>query len=464
MQVLDIDGVVYIVGLGLVGVLLVGVGVVCLLVWVLEVLVVGVYYMEGYLLVLLMEDDLLEVLFVVLLVFGGYIQLVVVDWIGQYCLLGEILDDVVGEVFDKIVKLMGLLYLGGLQLVVLVECGILGKYCFIWLMIDCFGLDFSFFGLKIQVLFVWCDSDQSEQICVDIVCGFEDVVVEILVIKCDCVLDVVGCDVLVVVGGVGVNWCLCVCLDEMVCCCGGCVCFLCLVLCIDNGVMIVFVGVLWLEVGQYILLQVQVILCWDMVMLLVVQDVLVVVLDWLLMQVLGYGFFVLYLVVEFCVFGCYGYCGLYCSVSVLVMVFCFGFLVCFGLVCYYVCYFLCGIFMDKVFIEGFEIDVLIGIYDWEWWICQILCFDLEMGFDNCCLVVSDDIVDIFNYKVVSKCIEQFVCEFDFGLVEILVECIVEIVLCEFNVEWLWLKLSKLGVVCGVCVVGVIIECIVIQYL
>jgi len=113
--------------------------------------------------------------------------------------------------------------------------------------------------------------------------------------------------------------------------------------------------------------------------------------------------------------------------------------------------------MDKVFIEGLEIDALIGIYVWERRIRQTLRFDLEMGFDNRRPAASDDIADTLNYKAVSKRIEQFVRESDFGLVETLAERIAEIVLREFNVRWLRLKLSKPGAVRGARAVGVIIE-------
>ncbi|WP_457318046.1 dihydroneopterin aldolase [Stenotrophomonas sp. P5_B8] len=113
--------------------------------------------------------------------------------------------------------------------------------------------------------------------------------------------------------------------------------------------------------------------------------------------------------------------------------------------------------MDKVFIEGLEIDALIGIYDWERRIRQTLRFDLEMGFDNRRPAASDDIADTLNYKAVSKRIDQFVRESDFGLVETLAERIAEIVLREFNVQWLRLKLSKPGAVRGARAVGVIIE-------
>ncbi len=113
--------------------------------------------------------------------------------------------------------------------------------------------------------------------------------------------------------------------------------------------------------------------------------------------------------------------------------------------------------MDKVFIEGLEIDALIGIYDWERRIRQTLRFDLEMGFDNRRPAASDDIADTLNYKAVSKRLEQYVRESGFGLVETLAERCAEIVLDEFGVQWLRLKLSKPGAVRGAVAVGVVIE-------
>ncbi|MCR1806008.1 tRNA (adenosine(37)-N6)-threonylcarbamoyltransferase complex transferase subunit TsaD, partial [Stenotrophomonas geniculata] len=176
----DIDGVAYTAGPGLVGALLVGAGVARSLAWALEVPAVGVHHMEGHLLAPLMEDDPPEAPFVALLVSGGHTQLVAVDAIGQYRLLGETLDDAAGEAFDKTAKLMGLPYPGGPQLARLAEQGTPGAYRFARPMTDRPGLDFSFSGLKTQVLMAWRDSDQSEQTRADIARGFEDAVVETL--------------------------------------------------------------------------------------------------------------------------------------------------------------------------------------------------------------------------------------------------------------------------------------------
>ncbi|WP_426804367.1 tRNA (adenosine(37)-N6)-threonylcarbamoyltransferase complex transferase subunit TsaD [Stenotrophomonas sp. SrG] len=260
----DIDGVAYTAGPGLVGALLVGAGVARSLAWALEVPAVGVHHMEGHLLAPLMEVDPPEPPFVALLVSGGHTQLVAVDRIGQYRLLGETLDDAAGEAFDKTAKLMGLPYPGGPQLAALAEQGTPGRFKFTRPMTDRPGLDFSFSGLKTQVLLAWRDSDQSEQTRADIARGFEDAVVETLAIKCERALDAAGTDVIVVAGGVGANKRLRAKLQQMAERRGGRACFPRPSLCTDNGAMIAFAGALRLEAGQHNPPQVQVTPRWDM--------------------------------------------------------------------------------------------------------------------------------------------------------------------------------------------------------
>jgi N6-L-threonylcarbamoyladenine synthase len=260
----DIDGVAYTAGPGLVGALLVGAGVARSLAWALEVPAVGVHHMEGHLLAPLMEEDPPEPPFVALLVSGGHTQLVAVDRIGQYRLLGETLDDAAGEAFDKTAKLMGLPYPGGPQLAALAEQGTPGRFRFTRPMTDRPGLDFSFSGLKTQVLLAWRDSDQSEQTRADIARGFEDAVVETLAIKCERALDAAGTDVIVVAGGVGANKRLRARLQQMAQRRGGRACFPRPSLCTDNGAMIAFAGALRLEAGQHNPPQVQVTPRWDM--------------------------------------------------------------------------------------------------------------------------------------------------------------------------------------------------------
>ena len=113
--------------------------------------------------------------------------------------------------------------------------------------------------------------------------------------------------------------------------------------------------------------------------------------------------------------------------------------------------------MDKVFIEALEIEAVIGIYDWERKIRQPLQFDVEMAFDNRKPAASDEIGDTLDYKAVSKRLIQFVSESSYGLVETLAENCARIIVEEFGVEHVRLKLSKLGAVRGARAVGVIIE-------
>ncbi|MCA0393663.1 MAG: tRNA (adenosine(37)-N6)-threonylcarbamoyltransferase complex transferase subunit TsaD [Proteobacteria bacterium] len=268
LRIDEIDGVAYTAGPGLVGALLVGAGVARSLAWALDVPAIGVHHMEGHLLAPLMEDDPVhgrpEPPFVALLVSGGHTQLIAVDGIGRYRLLGETLDDAAGEAFDKTAKLMGLPYPGGPQLAALAEQGTPGRFRFARPMTDRPGLDFSFSGLKTQVLLAWRQSDQSAQTKADIARGFEDAVVDTLAIKCERALDAAGCDVIVVSGGVGANKRLRARLQAMAAQRGGRACFPRPSLCTDNGAMIAFAGALRLQAGQRSDAAVHVVPRWDM--------------------------------------------------------------------------------------------------------------------------------------------------------------------------------------------------------
>ena len=264
LGVADLDGVAYTAGPGLVGALLVGAGVARALAWALDKPAIAVHHMEGHLLAPLLEAPDLKPPFVALLVSGGHTQLVAVEAIGAYRLLGETLDDAAGEAFDKTAKLMGLPYPGGPQLARLAEQGRAGAYRFSRPMTDRPGLDFSFSGLKTQVLLAWQASDQGDQTRADIARGFEDAVVDTLAIKCARVLDAAGCETLVVAGGVGANARLRAKLAELAERRGGRVCFPRPALCTDNGAMIAFAGALRLEAGQHDGMSIDVHPRWDM--------------------------------------------------------------------------------------------------------------------------------------------------------------------------------------------------------
>ena len=113
--------------------------------------------------------------------------------------------------------------------------------------------------------------------------------------------------------------------------------------------------------------------------------------------------------------------------------------------------------MDKVFIEALEIECVIGIYDWERKILQPIVLDIEMDFDNRGPAASDDIADTLDYKAISKRLIQFVGDSNFGLVEALAESCCRIIIEEFGVAQVRLKLSKIGAVRGAKAVGVIIN-------
>ena len=113
--------------------------------------------------------------------------------------------------------------------------------------------------------------------------------------------------------------------------------------------------------------------------------------------------------------------------------------------------------IDIVFIEDLRIQTVIGVFDWEREITQTVSLNLEMGFDILKAAESDSIEDTLDYKAVSKRLIHFVEESEFQLVEALAEECAKIVLSEFPVSWLRLKLSKPGAVRGSSAVGVIIE-------
>jgi dihydroneopterin aldolase len=113
--------------------------------------------------------------------------------------------------------------------------------------------------------------------------------------------------------------------------------------------------------------------------------------------------------------------------------------------------------MDRVFIEELEVQTVIGIFDWEREIKQTISIDLEMEFDIRRAAETDAIEDTLDYKAVSKRLIHFIEDSEFQLVEALAERCAAIVLADFPVNWLRLKLGKPGAVRGSSAVGVIIE-------
>ncbi|MBA1287508.1 tRNA (adenosine(37)-N6)-threonylcarbamoyltransferase complex transferase subunit TsaD [Pseudomonas japonica] len=270
----DIDAIAYTAGPGLVGALLVGASCAQAMAFAWGIPALGVHHMEGHLLAPMLEDQPPAFPFVALLVSGGHTQLVRVDGIGRYELLGESLDDAAGEAFDKTAKLMGLPYPGGPEIARLAEFGTAGRFTFPRPMTDRPGLDFSFSGLKTFTLNTWqqCKAagDDGEQTRNDIALAFQQAVVETLSIKCKRALKQTGLKTLVIAGGVSANKALRASLESMTGQLGGGVFYARPRFCTDNGAMIAYAGCQRLLAGQHEGLGIQVHARWPMEQLLAV--------------------------------------------------------------------------------------------------------------------------------------------------------------------------------------------------
>ena len=251
VSVRDINGVAYTAGPGLVGALLVGATAGRSLAWTLGVPAIGVHHMEGHLLAPMLEPDPPEFPFLALLVSGGHTLLVEVDGIGRYRVLGDSVDDAVGEAFDKTATLLGMSYPGGPALAALALKGNPQRYRFPRPMTDRPGLDFSFSGLKTFALNTWRESAQTDEDRADIARAFEDAVVDTMVIKCRRAVAQTGLQTLVIAGGVGANVRLRERLGDLMKNEGGRVCYPRPEFCTDNGAMIAYAGYRRLQAGQH---------------------------------------------------------------------------------------------------------------------------------------------------------------------------------------------------------------------
>jgi N6-L-threonylcarbamoyladenine synthase len=241
----DVDLIAYTQGPGLGGALLVGASVAAGLGLALDRPVVGIHHLEGHLLSPLLADPAPEFPFVALLVSGGHTQLMRVDAVGAYRLLGETLDDAAGEAFDKTATVLGLGYPGGPALARLAEGGDARRFAFPRPMLDSGALDFSFSGLKTSVLTrVRAMGPLSEADRADLAASFQEAIVDVLVAKCMQALDSEALADLVVAGGVGANTRLRERLEQAVAGRGARVHFPPLRLCTDNGAMIAFAAAL----------------------------------------------------------------------------------------------------------------------------------------------------------------------------------------------------------------------------
>jgi N6-L-threonylcarbamoyladenine synthase len=251
----SLDGVAYTAGPGLVGALMVGAAVGRSLAWSWGIPAVGVHHMEGHLLAPMLEERPPQFPFVAMLVSGGHTQLVEVQSIGHYRLLGDSLDDAAGEAFDKTAKLLGLPYPGGPELAKLAESGDPACYRFPRPMTDRPGLDFSFSGLKTFALNTLTEAKKAEgenlsrQTLANIARAFEDAVVDTLMIKCRRAVRETGIKTLVMAGGVSANRRLREQISSMMVKEGGEAFYPRPQFCTDNGAMIAFAGCQRLEAG-----------------------------------------------------------------------------------------------------------------------------------------------------------------------------------------------------------------------
>jgi N6-L-threonylcarbamoyladenine synthase len=246
-----LGGVAYTAGPGLIGALLVGASFGRTLAWALDIPAVAVHHMEGHLLAPMLEQPAPDFPFLALLVSGGHTMLVNVGAVGEYQILGDTLDDAVGEAFDKTAKLLGLGYPGGPEVAQLAAAGTARRYRFPRPMTDRPGLDFSFSGLKTYTVNSWRQSDRTDQDRADIARAFEEAVVDTLVIKCRRGLRQTGHASLVVAGGVGANRRLRKRLHDLAEQEHARVFFPRPELCTDNGAMIAFAGCQRLLAGQF---------------------------------------------------------------------------------------------------------------------------------------------------------------------------------------------------------------------
>lgn len=246
----QVDVVAYTQGPGLAGALLVGAGVACSLAAALDRPALGVHHLEGHLLSPFLSADPPQFPFVALLVSGGHTQLMRVDDVGRYELLGETIDDAAGEAFDKSAKLMGLGYPGGPALARLAEFGDAGAFELPRPLLHSGNLDFSFAGLKTAVrtqlakLGNVCEQDKA-----NLAAATQQAIVDVLVRKSVQALDRTGLTRLVVAGGVGANARLREQLDAQARRRGARVHYPELALCTDNGAMIALAAAMRLQRG-----------------------------------------------------------------------------------------------------------------------------------------------------------------------------------------------------------------------
>jgi len=245
-----VDAVAYTAGPGLAGALLVGASIASALAYGLGKPAIGVHHLEGHLLSPLLSAHPPRFPFVALLVSGGHTQLMAVEEVGRYTLLGETLDDAAGEAFDKTAQLLGLGYPGGPALARLADRGRTGRFRLPRPLLASSTLEFSFSGLKTAVALALRGQALDEDAKADLAAEFQEAIADVLVKKCILALEQTGHQRLVVAGGVGANQRLRERLDAAAASRGFAVHYPEPELCTDNGAMIALAGALRLSSNE----------------------------------------------------------------------------------------------------------------------------------------------------------------------------------------------------------------------
>lgn len=246
----DIQGIAYTKGPGLIGALMVGACIAKSLAFSWEIPVVGVHHLESHLMVIQLEENAPVFPYIALLVSGGHTLLIQVNGFRDYKILGETVDDAVGEAFDKTAKLLRLPYPGGPALAKLAEQGDPKRFQFPRPMLDRENLNFSFSGLKTHAVNCVRQFGADDQTRADIACAFEEAVVETLIKKSQRALEKTGLKDLVMVGGVAANRKLRERLNQAMNQQGVNVCYPRPEFCTDNGAMVAYNGWLHLNAGE----------------------------------------------------------------------------------------------------------------------------------------------------------------------------------------------------------------------
>lgn len=249
----SLHAVAYTAGPGLIGALLVGASFAKSFAYGLGIPAIAVHHLEAHLLAAMLDNPEMSFPFLTLLVSGGHTQFIQARGLGDYVLLGETLDDAVGEAFDKTAKCMGLAYPGGPEIAALAdawtpEIGALAP--FPRPMLDKPGLMFSFSGLKTHALYAWQASAQDQLSRIRIAQAFQEAVVDVFRVKCTRALQETGLKRLVVAGGVGANRALRSALLALGSSLNVEICFPRPSFCTDNGAMVAYTGFLHLKMGH----------------------------------------------------------------------------------------------------------------------------------------------------------------------------------------------------------------------